>query len=182
MMLEKRQIERWLNDVVITLNLCPFAAYPWNRDLVRIVVVESDQYSDVTSQLISEIQCLSSSKAENLETTLIATPNLFDDFFEFNTFLKHANSILKREGCKGEIQIASFHPKFQFSGVDPDDKQNLTNRAPYPILHLLREASLAEAINRHPGTEQIYQRNIDFMHSLSEEKIEELFPYLNQKK
>ncbi len=179
--LEKTNIEQWLSNVVIGLNLCPFAAHPWNKNTVRIVVFPGSKEEVFQETFINELQLLCSTPKSTIETSLLATPNLFKNFFDFNFFLEHANTILKREGKKGEIQIASFHPDFQFTGVAAEDKQNLTNRAPYPIFHLIREDSLQEAIEHHPNTESIYKNNIERMQSLNEDEIKTLFPYLNRR-
>lgn len=175
---ELAQIERWLTQVVIALNLCPFAEHPWARNRVRIEVFTENNEDAFKDALIGELQLLNTTLSSETETTLIATPQLFGDFFDFNLFLEHANVLLKREGLKGKIQIASFHPAFQFTGVSHDDKQNLTNKAPYPIFHLIREDSLAKAIEMHPDTESIYQNNIERMQALTDEEARKLFPYL----
>ena len=138
-----------------------------------------DDETEFKELLTNELHHLASTTAEALETTLFASTELFEDFFYFSLFLDQANGIVKREGLKGEIQIASFHPRYQFSGVEEYDKQNLTNRAPYPIFHLIREDSLQKAIEHHPDTELIYQNNIELMQSLDNEKIKQLFPYLD---
>ena len=173
----RQEIERWLPDIVISLSLCPFAAHPWQAGTVRVEVFEGKDEEAFKEKLIDELRLISSTASEKIETTLLSTTLLFPDFFDFSVFVQHSQTLLKREGLKGEIQIASFHPDFQFNSVASGDKQNLTNRSPYPILHLIREASLEKAIESHPDTENIYKRNIALMQALSNDTIKDLFPY-----
>lgn len=175
--------QQWLEQVVIGLNLCPFAAKPNRLKQIRTVVCEADESKqdfedEVLNCLESELVRLDKSKPEQLETTLIVLPNALLDFDHYNQFLDYAEFLLKRGGWEGTYQIASFHPDYCFADAHPDEDENLTNRSPYPILHLIREASLEEAIRKYPDTELIPEVNIERVESLSDGEKAKLFPYL----
>ena len=116
--------------------------------------------------------------AEERETTVIIIPNHLKDFSDYNQFLDYADKLLEQEDWHGIIQIASFHPDYQFAGTQKDDAENLTNRAPYPLLHLIREDSLEAALERFPNPENIPTTNIQRMQNLTNEEKTTLFPYL----
>ena len=159
------------------MNLCPFAAHPWKQNSVRITVCHATSESDIENTLKSELALLASCSAKETETTLVATPEMFADFFDFMLFSNQASNMLKREGYEGQFQIATFHPRYQFAGTHVDDKENFTNRAPLPIFHLLREDSLEKAIASHPNTEDIFRENIKKMRALSDKQIRARFDY-----
>jgi len=170
-------VERWLENVVLAMNLCPFAAYPRKQNLVRINVCFATSETEVKNKLKSELALLASCTTKDIETTLVATPKIFADFFDYMLFSDQLNSMLKREGYEGQFQIATFHPRYQFAGTQVEDKENYTNRAPFPIFHLLREDSLDKAIASHPDTEEIFRENIEKMRALSDEQIRSHFDY-----
>jgi len=171
-------IRQWLEQVVIGLNLCPFASHPHQQNLVRIISSDSTTEIDLLSDLTTELEKLDNHSASELETTLIATPNMLSDFYDYNQFLDWVDQLLAEQGWDGVYQVASFHPDYQFGGTQPDDKENLTNRSPYPVLHLIREASMEKAIQHHPDPAGIPERNIKLVEGLSEQQVNALFPYL----
>jgi hypothetical protein len=161
---------RWLEKAVIGLNLCPFARAVYVKDQVRIVVSWARHLDAFLDELDAELDLLQATPAEQLETTLLVHPTLFPDFLQFNDFLGVVDDVVVEHDLEGVIQVASFHPQFQFEGSEPDDISNATNRAPYPILHLLREDSVARAVASDAGdAEAIVERNITTLQALGHE-------------
>ncbi len=153
-------MQRWLERAVIGLNLCPFAKSVVVRGQVHWVVSPATQTPALEEELLRELDGLAAAHPDERDTTLLVVPYCLEDFHEFNLFVADANRLLKRHGLAGELQIASFHPDFQFAHTAHDDVSNCTNRAPYPTLHLLREASIARAVQAFPDAEMIYGNNI----------------------
>jgi len=172
------ETQRWLDQVVIGLNLCPFAAEPRRDRQIRIQVSAAQKTEALLLELQSELRYLAQTPAQTLETTLIVVPNMLQAFEDYNDFLELADLLLEQLGWEGEFQLASFHPQYCFADVAADDPSNLTNRSPYPILHLLREASIEAALARHPRPEQIPEQNMAQMRRLSPAQQQRLFPYL----
>lgn len=157
----------WLEKAVIGLNLCPFAKPIRNR--IRYAVSEADTPEALRADLMDELQTLAEADPEEIETTLLIHPLVLADFLDYNDFLDVADDTLADLDLVGEIQIASFHPRYQFAGTEPDDIENYTNRSPYPMLHLLREASVEAAVDGYPDTAQINEKNIETMRALGHE-------------
>jgi len=157
---------QWLQRMVIGLKLCPFAERPFNAGLVSIVVSEAVTEDSLLSGLSAQLSRLDDTPADQLETTLLVAPRLLEDFLDYNDFLQRADDLLVDSGYEGIYQIASFHPHYQFACTQPDDAENYTNRAPYPILHLLREDSLERVLASYPNPEAIPERNIATMNRL----------------
>jgi len=157
---------RWLEKAVIGLNLCPFAKAVYVKNQVRIVVSAARHLDGLLEDLDRELDFLAAADPEAVDTTLLIHPTLLPDFLDFNDFLQLAEAAVEEHDLEGVIQIASFHPQFQFEGTVPDDMGNFTNRAPFPTLHLLREASIERAVAAFPEAETIYQRNIETLEKL----------------
>lgn len=168
----------WLNSVVIGLNLCPFSGKPMRENRVRMFVSQAVTEDEVLADVAAEMELLDKTPVADLETTLIIIPGALQDFFDYTQCLQWAQSALKREGWLGVFQLASFHPQYCFAGAEPADNENLTNRSPYPIIHIIREASLAKALEYYEGVEEIPERNKACVESLSDEQKQTLFPYL----
>lgn len=151
---------RWLEEAVIGLNLCPFARAVYLRDRVRLVVSQARHLDDLLDELDRELQLLARTPAEQVETTLIVHPTLFPDFLDFNDFMALAEAAPADQGLEGVIQLASFHPQYQFEGTEPDDVSNCTNRSPFPTLHLLREDSVEKAVATLEDPDVIFEENI----------------------
>jgi len=156
----------WLEAAVIGLNLCPFAKAVYVKNQVRLVVSQARHADDLLEELDRELDLLVATPASETDTTLLIHPTLFDDFLDFNDFLEVADGVVDEHGLDGVIQLASFHPKFQFDGTDPDDISNYTNRAPFAILHLLREESVERAVESFPQAEAIFEANIATLEKL----------------
>lgn len=156
----------WLTRAVIGLNLCPFAKAVHVKDQIRYVVSAARDMEGVLLELEKELQWLAQADPQAVDTTLLIVPDALLDFHEYNDALFFAERMLKQLQLEGELQIASFHPDYQFEGTDPDDAENFTNRSPYPILHLLREASIDRAVEAFPEAETIYERNEALMRKM----------------
>ncbi len=171
-------VRQWLDEVVIGQQLCPFAAKPRDENRVRIAVSHATDEEALLKDLQAELERLSDTPAAELETTLLAIPDLLEDFEDYNDFLDLVDMWLEQFGWEGEMQVASFHPHYQFADTEPDDAGNLTNRSPWPLLHIIREESLEQVLEHYPDAEAIPERNIARMRALSAEERQRLFPYL----
>ncbi len=149
----------WLEKAVIGLNLCPFAKSVYIKNQVRIVVSRARHLDAFLDDLDRELQWLVDTPADEVDTTLLVHPALFPDFEVFNDFLNVVDDVLAEHELEGVIQVAPFHPAFQFAGTAPDDITNHTNRSPYPTLHLLREDSVARAVASGDDADTIVERN-----------------------
>ena len=165
---EIQATKTWLEQFVIKLNLCPFAAKPFREGRIHYALEVSVEPTQIAERLIDELERLQTSP--EIETTLLIIPNVLDDFDVYWDFVEVAESIIEQLGLTGAFQIASFHPDYCFGGVAPDDPANKTNRSPYPMLHLLREESLSEAIEAHPNVAGIPERNVAVLRGLSTNK------------
>ena len=160
---------RWLERAVIGLNLCPFAKAVHTKGQIHYVVSEATDASDLLQELRHELQALAEISAEKRDTTLLIAPRCLQDFLDFNDFLGLAEDLVDTLDLDGVLQVASFHPQFQFADAAQDDITNATNRAPYPILHLLREDSIDRAVQAFPEAETIYERNMQVLEDLGAE-------------
>lgn len=158
--------QRWLDKAVIGLNLCPFAKAVHVKQQVRYVVSNATTPEALLETLMDELQTLSDADPEAIDTTLLIHPFVLTDFFDYNEFLDVADAALEDMQLDGELQVASFHPQYQFADTDLNDIANYTNRSPYPILHLLREDSIARAVAAFPEAAEIFDKNIDTMEKL----------------
>lgn len=160
------QTRHWLEQLVLKHNLCPFAHKPYQAGLVRFAVSAATRPGLLLADLDRELRHLQATPATELETTLLIHPAVLGDFYAYNDFLDTVDDLLAAQGLEGIFQVASFHPVYQFSGTEPDDTENYTNRSPFPMLHLLREDSIEQAISRYGDVEEIPERNIETMHRL----------------
>ncbi len=159
----------WLEKAVIGLNLCPFARAVYAGDRIRYVVSDATTPEALLQVMAEELQVLSTTDESKTETTLLIHPQVLGDFPDYNDFLEIADALVADLGYEGVLQVASFHPRYQFAGSEPDDVDNCTNRSPYPTLHLLRESSVERVVATHPDTEQIYRDNIETLRRLGGE-------------
>ena len=158
--------QKWLLEAVVGLNLCPFAKAVVVKDMVRYRVCASSEPADVLAMLREELQHLAEADPDKLDTTLLIAPNALPDFLDFNDFLADCDDVLMDLQLDGVLQVADFHPRYQFGGTAEDDIENFTNRTPYPTLHLLREASLDKAVEAYPDASLIFERNIEVLNKL----------------
>jgi hypothetical protein len=166
--------KKWIEETVIGLNLCPFAKPVHVKNQIRYFVSAATQIEDLIGDLLSELQFLNQANPSDVATSILIVPNLLQDFLDYNDFLDVADAALVELDLVGEIQIASFHPNYQFAGTQADDVENYTNRSPYPILHLIRESSIDEALSSYPNADKIPDRNIATLRSMSPERLQKL--------
>jgi uncharacterized protein len=165
---------RWVSEVVIGLNLCPFARRVFEGGLVRFAVSAAADEEALLADLAGELTALAAATRSAVETTLLIHPGALSDFLDYNDFLATADELVRDLGLRGTIQIASFHPRYQFAGTTPDAVENYTNRSPYPMLHLLREEGISEVANDPEALLGIPERNIATLNRLGRERILEL--------
>ena len=156
----------WLEKAVIGLNLCPFAKSVHVKGQIHYVVSQATDAEGVVMDLHRELEALAEISPDKRDTTLLILPQALQEFLDFNDFLEVADAMVEELELGGILQVASFHPRFQFEGTDVDDVTNCTNRAPYPTLHLLRESSIDRAVAVFPEAEMIYERNIETLEKL----------------
>ncbi len=164
----------WLEKVVIGLNLCPFAKAVYVRNQVRYVLSKAEDPDALLADLVTELRTLHAASADDIDTTLLIHPHVLNDFLAYNDFLHLADGVLEKLEMAGEIQIASFHPDYQFADSHVDDIENHTNRSPYPMLHLLREESVERAVDAFPDTDTIYEKNMETMRRIGHEGLKKL--------
>ena len=165
----------WLEKAVIGLNLCPFAKAVHSKGQIRWVLSDATEPAALLELLVQELQHLAAADPESIDTTLIVHPQVLRDFLDFNDFLGVAEEALEEMGLSGVLQIASFHPQFQFADTDADDITNASNRSPFPTLHLLREDSVERAVAAFPEAEAIFERNVETLQRLGPEGWRMLF-------
>ena len=163
---------QWLETIVVGLKLCPFANRELENGRVRFAVTDAETETELLMALRSELSLMIDDAS--VETILLIHPQTLLDFYDFNDFLEVADANLIDLALDGVVQIASFHPEYQFEGTAPDDVQNYTNRSPNPMLHLIREDSLARAIGAYPDVAQIPTRNVALMQSMGSAKARAL--------
>ena len=156
----------WIARAVVGLNLCPFARAVQVKDQIRCVATDAPDAEALLVRLCDEMHRLAEADPAQVETTLLVHPLVLTDFLDFNDFLEVADAALEDLGYAGVLQVASFHPQFQFAGTQPDDVGNATNRSPYPTLHLLREDSVARAVAAFPEAAAIFDNNIRTLEQL----------------
>jgi len=160
---------RWVERAVVGLNLCPFARAPMIQQKIRYVVSQARDTEALLDDLLGELQSLNAISASECETTLLIHPHVLADFLDYNDFLDSADAAVETLGLEGELQVASFHPHYQFAESAPNDIENFSNRSPWPTLHLLREASVERAMESMNDTDAIYRRNMDTLQRLGTE-------------
>ena len=170
-------VSRWVETAVIDLNLCPFAKREWLSNRVRLVVNSTESPEVLLESLSHELNRLLSDR--KIETTLLIHPNTLRSFEDYNQFLGLADQLITLLKFDGVFQIASFHPEYQFDGLDTNQVENYTNRSPYPILHILREESLEHVISQHPNIEEIPNTNIRRLRDLGLDHMKQLLSLIH---
>ncbi len=165
----------WLEQAVIGLNLCPFAKSVHIKEQIRYVVSRATTTEELLQDLLAELELLAEANPEKIDTTLLIHPLVMQDFLDYNDFLDVADASLEELDLDGILQIASFHPHYQFEDTELDDIDNFTNRSPFPTLHLLREESIDKAVEAFPDAEEIYERNIKTLRELGHDGWKKLF-------
>lgn len=168
---------RWLERAVIGLNLCPFAKAVVAKDQVRYVLSGADTEEGLLEDLGAELLRLRDAPADEIDTTLIVHPQVLGDFLDYNDFLDTADALVAELELEGVLQVASFHPQYQFAGTDPDDIGNCSNRSPWPTLHLLREDSVERAVAAFPDPDAIVDRNLETLRELGHDGWRKLLSF-----
>lgn len=168
-------MQAWLERAVIGLNLCPFAKAVHAKRQIRWVVSKAQDEEALLAELVSELNLLIDTDPAETDTTLLVHPQVLQDFLDYNDFLELADAAVEELGLEGVVQVASFHPQYQFADSDLDDISNYSNRAPYPCLHLLREDSVDRAVMAFPEAESIFEKNIQTLQDLGHEGWRKLF-------
>ena len=165
----------WLERAVIGLNLCPFAKAVHVKKQIRYAVTAAQTADELLAELEHELQLLAGTDPKLLDTTLLIHPQAMVDFLDFHFFLAEADALIRKLGFDGVFQIASLHPQYEFAGSEPDEIENFTNRSPYPMLHLLREASIDRAVAAFPDAADIFEKNIETLNRLGHEGWRQLW-------
>jgi len=167
------RVHHWIEAAVIGLNLCPFAKSVYQQNMIRYVVSESEGIDALMHELYQQCQYLI--ETPEIETTLLIIPHQLQEFADFNQILDQVDALI--EGCEwaGFFQIASFHPKYQFANTSPEDRENWSNRSPFPILHILRESSLESALSRYQNPEKIPETNIERLKTMDAKEFNQIF-------
>lgn len=164
--------KKWICDLVIKHNLCPFARHPFRHDLIRYVVSWTHAEQDIVDELINELLYLNHSDAKTIETTLLITPLCFVQFERYNAFLDIVDNINNKLGLNGTLQVASFHPDYCFAGLLPNDVKNFSNRSIYPMFHLIREASISAAQKADVNIDNIPNNNMALLERIGLKNIQ----------
>lgn len=164
-----KQTQAWLSDIIIDLNLCPFAKKEFVNETIHYYVSNHTSFDKALEMLIHQCEFLKNN--DSIETALIIFDQGFTQFEEYLDLLDYSNQLIEESGYEGIFQIASFHPEYCFEGEDANDPANFTNRSPYPMLHILREDSLEKVLTTYKEPEKIPEQNIQ----LAREKGSEFF-------
>lgn len=174
MMNQVELTRRWVKEVVIGLNLCPFARQPFESGRIRFALCEAGNMDDAYAALIQEVADFVQLPAEEVETGLFIVPRGLASFSEYLDVLEDAQTALQESGLDEILQLASFHPDYCFEGLDEEDPANYTNRSPFPMFHLIRQDGLAAALASWPDPASIPQRNIALLREMGLKKIHHL--------
>lgn len=169
-------VERWLDEIVIGLELCPFARKERQSQRIRFAVTQVLDEEELLAALLSELEWLNTHS--EVETTLLIHPNALQSFAPYNQFLNTVDALLGASGFAGTFQVASFHPGYQFADTEPCDAENYTNRSPYPLLHILRETSVERAVRQHPDIDAIPTTNISTLRALGTAHLQAMLQQL----
>jgi hypothetical protein len=175
----KGEVERWVEQCILELNLCPFAAVPYRKGLVHIEVCEARVFETVIGTLLGEIEKLIMTSPRKLSNTLVVFRHAFEEFDDFLDAAATFNAMLERSNLHDSFQVATFHPDYYFANSKPTDRGNLTNRSPYPIFHLLREDEMTDVLARYSAPEQIPIRNVQLLSSLDLDDIAKRWPFID---
>ena len=168
----EQRVRAWLDDFVVGLDLCPFARPVVASAGMRIRICESDQLQPVAETFVAELELIAQSSESDIATSLLVLPNALNDFEEYLSFIDNAEDLIEERDLAGIIQLASFHPDYQFEGESPESASHFTNRSPYPLIHFLRETMMDRVLENFPNPEAIPQRNIQTLEAIGRSDIE----------
>ena len=174
----EQQVWQWLDQVVIGLNLCPFAKKPRVNQQIKVAICQAENDEQLITEFMKELEFLRDVDPNKTDTSVFVIANMLQDFDDYLDYLSLANMTVSQYGLEGEFQLASFHPKYQFEGTEKNAQENLTNTSPYPIIHIIREATVEKVLKHYPNPEQIPDNNIRCVENLTSEQIATLYPFL----
>jgi hypothetical protein len=174
--------EAWVEKMVIGLNLCPFAKAPFRKGRIRFSLFPGNEVEALMQFFLKELDFLDKTPEEEVETTLIIHPHVLNDFGEYLDVIPLLESLIQSCGLEGIIQLASFHPDYQFAGTEKEAAQNYTNRSPFPMLHLIREDSISRAVDSHPDIDSIPVQNIKKLEEMGVEEIKKMLLSISKDK
>ncbi|MDG0972080.1 MAG: DUF1415 domain-containing protein [Porticoccaceae bacterium] len=170
----EKQVRAWLDDFVVGLNLCPFARPVVASKALRITICDSGDLQQVAESFVAELELMQQSSESAIATTLLVLPNALNDFEQYLGFIENAETLIDEIGLCGTIQLASFHPDYQFEGEPADSASHFSNRSPFPLIHFLREDMMERVLENFPNPEQIPQRNIETLEAMGREDVERI--------
>jgi hypothetical protein len=168
--------ERWVEVMVVGENLCPFAAAVLKREQLRFAVSQACSAEAVARDFLQELALIQQAPEDEIATTLLILPAALGDFYDYLDVLAQCEALIAEAGLEGVFQLASFHPRYRFGGVPPDDISHWTNRSPYPMFHLLREGQMSRVLSHYPDPDAIPERNIAHLRALGRDGLIRLFP------
>ena len=168
----EQHVRAWLESFVVGLNLCPFARPVVASDAMHITVCESDELQQVAETFMAELELIRQSPESEIATSLLVLPNALNDFEEYLSFIENAEALIEEMDLAGIIQLASFHPDYQFAGEPAESASHFTNRSPYPVIHFLREEMMERVLEDFPEPESIPLRNIKTLEEIGRAEIE----------
>ncbi len=171
--------QQWVAQIVVGLNLCPFAKPVLKADSLRYAITQDTEYTALSEFFLSELEKIQLSDEGQIATTLIIVPNALADFYDYLDFLAHCEQLINKASLEGEFQLASFHPQYVFAGESSEAIANYTNRSPYPMLHIIREAQMSRVLENHPDPDSIPNRNIQLLQKLGKAELIKKFPPLS---
>ena len=174
----EQQVRAWLDHFVVGLNLCPFARPVVASAALRISICDSKQLQQVAEAFMAELDLIQQSPESDIATTLLVLPNALNDFEEYLSFIENAEALIDQMGLTGVIQLASFHPDYQFEAESSDSASHFTNRSPYPLIHFLREEMMERVLENFPNPEQIPQCNIQKLEAMGHGAVEQILQSL----
>ncbi|MEH6446428.1 MAG: DUF1415 domain-containing protein [Oceanospirillaceae bacterium] len=175
--LQQQQLEssqQWVEKIVVGLNLCPFAKPVIKANGLRYALTQSVVRDELIAFFLAELELISNANELTIATSLVIYPNALGDFYDYLDFVAQCEELLAQAGLNAEFQIASFHPDYQFAGVSEDDVSHWTNRSPFPMLHLIREAQMSRVLANHPNPDSIPERNIELLREMGKKAILQL--------
>lgn len=170
-----KTVQNWVEEFIIGYNICPFAKKVFVTLRIKYILNTSTNDEQILQAFLKELQWLSTTDSKEIDTTLFILTNAFLDFEHYLNFIHIIEVMIEQLDYEGVFQVATFHPNYQFEGTQPTDAENFTNRAPFPIIHILREESVEKAIENYPNPEAIPERNIDLMNKMGAEKLNAIF-------
>ncbi|MET0103503.1 MAG: DUF1415 domain-containing protein [Sedimenticola sp.] len=163
--------EQWIREVVVELNLCPFAEPVVSSGRISYAVSDAGDEEEIFRDLLQALDHFQQQDEQAVATGFFILSRGLDDFQQYNEFLDLVDGLLEESGLQGVIQIAGFHPRYLFEGSDEKDPANYTNRSPYPMFHLIREDDLESAVASHPDPASIPERNIRLLRDMGLEDV-----------